>query len=453
MRARMTLTFLAIVLPVVVLGVWGFLAYSDHVTEADNRRLLFEVARDGADQMKYPNWEQRLTNLMATRRIRERGIIMAVFDRDFNIVWHMKDLNPPFPKRGDRSWRIGGTRAGDYFIGTARSWRGVLADRTDFERDVILSAALIVIVLSVGAWLLVGRTLMPIRALARQASEASTDRLQVQLSPPSQDAEVTYLVETMNGLLGRIAETAAAKGRFYAAASHELRTPLQALSAHLEVSLSRERKAPEYEGALAEASRQTQRLVSLVQSLLLLHQLDADTVELKEEMDLGVVCRDALSSLDVLIDTKGLKLEKDLAGECLAKSAASHVQVLIRNVLENAVKYADRAGKVSVVLSNAPRGPVLDVFNECHPADDWDTSRLFEPFYRPDSSRNSRTGGNGLGLAICKAVCDTNGWKISLAREDGGVRTRVEFERRPDATGPRMKAKAAMPRKGRPVLD
>src|SRR5262249_28045507 len=143
-----------------------------------------------------------------------------------------------------------------------------------------------------GVWLLVGRTLQPIRGLARQADAASAASLEVQLKPPSEDAELVELVATFNRLLERLTRPRAARGRFYAAASHELRTPLQALSGHLELALTRPRTSDEYQSVVEEAFGQTRRLMRLVRELLLLNQLHqqastppAEPVDLAETVE------------------------------------------------------------------------------------------------------------------------------------------------------------------------
>src|SRR5207302_7423918 len=143
-----------------------------------------------------------------------------------------------------------------------QSWREIAQGRAVQKLELLLLSLFAVLGVAGGAWLLVGQTLSPIHRLAVQASAASVEKMQVRLKAPSRDAEVVDLVDTLNGLLSRLAETAAVKGRFYAAASHELRTPLQALSGHLEVALSRGRTAEEYETFLQEASKQAGRLTS-----------------------------------------------------------------------------------------------------------------------------------------------------------------------------------------------
>ena len=98
--------------------------------------------------------------------------------------------------------------------------------------------------------------------------------------------------------------------------------------------------------------------------------------------------------------------------------------MLVSNLIENAVKYAPSGGKVTIkaegstlqVINSFPQTPVLDI------------DKLFEPFYRPDESRSGETGGNGLGLAICKSIASANEWSISLKQEETAVVALVRFD-------------------------
>jgi signal transduction histidine kinase len=314
-----------------------------------------------------------------------------------------------------------------------QSWWAVMHEQAALKLGLLLLSLFAVAAVAGGVWLLVGRTLSPIHRLAVQASAASVENLQVRLKAPSRDAEVVDLVDTLNGLLSRLAETAAVKGRFYAAASHELRTPLQALSGHLEVALSRERSAEEYETFLQEAHRQTGRLTSLVKDLLLLHQLDSAPPRPQEPVDLAEVCDGVLSHLVPLIDARELRLKANLSPGVVILAAPTHAEILIRNLVENAAKYAATGGEVTVSLTACDPETRLEVFNECPPVPGWNPEKLFEPFYRPDTARNTRTGGNGLGLAICRAIATANGWTVRLEQEARGVRAVAIFGERPAA--------------------
>jgi signal transduction histidine kinase len=232
------------------------------------------------------------------------------------------------------------------------------------------------------------------------------------LVAPSQDAEIKDLVTTLNDFLTRMEEASAEKGRFYAAASHELRNPLQALAGHLELALSQPRSNGEYEETVQEALVQTQRLTSMMESVLLLHQLQGRMAAGKLAVPVGPVVQEVIGSLGPLIETRELEMSLSLEPGVCVQSVPMHAHVIVRNLIENAVKYAREGGCIRVNLSSTQ----LKIENELSEGVALAADRLFEPFYRQQASRSTKSGGNGLGLAICLAVAKTNGWTLELGQ-------------------------------------
>ena len=264
---------------------------------------------------------------------------------------------------------------------------------------------------ALGAWLIVGRTLGPLRSLSKQADLAHSGRL----VSPSSDFEMTELVDTINNLLDRMEATADAKTQFYAAASHELRTPLQALNGHIETALSKERPVEEYRMALVEAQKQTQRLTRLTHDILLLHQLQAQNLSAEERADVSESVRVALAELGPLLEARSLSLETVLWSEVSVPARQSYCDVCVRNLIEHAVRYATSQGQVSVSL-NKDR---LVVRNDSATEPGTDLEKWFEPFVS--------TSGNGLGLAVCRAAAQANRWTVGLAYTNGQIVATLSF--------------------------
>jgi signal transduction histidine kinase len=357
------------------------------------------------------------------RDLRAEDLTIAVLPR--NDHTGQRQQNGALARRLARQdgWRTTSVRLGRDTVLIGIPWRRTETELR-FHAVLLLSvAAFVVLLAAAGAWVLVGRTLSPIASLSRQADTASVDSLRVRLEEPSDDSEIVGLVATLNGLLARLSETAAAKGRFYSAASHELRTPLQALSGHLELALTADRTNGEYKAAVEEAYKQTRRVISLVRDLLLLYQLEAAApTPTCEPGNLASVCQEVLHQYQPLIERRGLRVEGHLPADAAFFAPPTHMEVLVRNLIENAVRYADQGGEITVDLSPHSGAIALVVFNQFSPKPGWDADRLFEPFGRLDSSRSPKTGGTGLGLAICKAVAHANQWKLTLQQDPDGVR-------------------------------
>lgn len=439
MRTRATVGFVIIIAAIAALSITSLWAFSQRQAEYDNRQLLRGISDKMKAAMQQPDWQARLTALAQQPDVRDKHVVLMVAGRDQGVIWTSEADHPEWPpNRDDQTWRAAPRDIGHGRVVLAgRLQKLVLRDVKTREMDMLIAAGFLLIVVGVGAWLVVGKTLSPIRKLANQAANASVENLDVRLQPPSADIEVVELVDTLNELLERISQTAESKGRFYAAASHELRTPLTALSGHLELALSRERSAEEYKAALEEARAQSKRLKSLVQSLLLLHQLENNAPQDREVADLSAIVRSTLQTFEPLVAQRSLHVDLQLPEEALVSAIPNHAEMLVRNLLENAVKYASEHKHVRVAVHNEGGRTTLEVYDDCETIPNWTPDKAFEAFYRPDAARNAKTGGNGLGLAICRAIARANGWEMQVQPEENGFRVLVRFAALPAEPQPK----------------
>jgi len=430
MRSRMTIWFVVLLIPFLLVTSYFLLTVTRAATENDAQQALDKLKPLAVRAMSSPDWKFGGLERVAVGKSYQDlkvGIMVRNLHRD--IIYRAPMNAPPVdidkkPREERDKYRFSGQTVGDY--------RVVLVElknpSTGTLPKVMFGLSVLVIgAVGGGAWFMVGGVLSPLRKLSKQASQASADHLSVRLESPSKDAEMCDLVDTLNGLLDRVYETAEIKGRFYAAASHELRTPLQALSGHLELASSRKRTAEEYEAVVKESYIQTRRLIALVQGLLFLHQIDSRSNSPKEPVNLSESCENALELMYPLLKSRNLQLNESFAKNIQIEAVQSHAEVLARNLIENAVKYGTEGGEISITLRESEGKILLEVVNDYPEAIKIATDNVFEAFYRDDTSRNSKTGGNGLGLAICRAISAANGWEVELHQESGKIRATVNF--------------------------
>ena len=400
MRMRITLGFVLVMAPFLVLLSHLILVGTGRMRQDETNAVIDRTLKLGAERLRSPNWREGLTELFRQDEVQRQDIGGLVANLDEQVLWR-SDSNPPqWPDPPRNS-----TRAVPYGELTLFVRVPDLPTNLDAEaRGLALHSLAAVCALAIGSWLVVGRTLLPIRSLSRQAAEAGANDARARLVPPSQDLEMRELVTTLNGFLDRAQEASEEKTRFYAAASHELRTPLQALSGHLEVTLGQSRTEAEYQATVQEAYAQTQRLVSLVESILLLHQLQSSDPAVGEPVCLSEEIESQIQSIRPLAEARGLRLCVSVETGIVVTSIPMHVSVLIRNLVENAAKYSNEAGEVKILLQRASGSTMFRIENEVATGS-LDEARLYEPFFRPDASRSGKSGGNGLGLAICRAGC------------------------------------------------
>jgi len=441
MRLRMTVAFTLAVSILLSVGCYSLSSYSRGAVRRQNQAIMQNVYDGIINDIKVGelacNTQKDFAAMVADKRLtldtNKLALVTVAADGTLvhgypvsTTVWPPNQqawqyLSGPIPPSPPSRPNVKRDRAVTVVV--AKEWGQAREQLDESALGLAAFCALITFACGAGAWVLVGHTLAPIGLIARQAEASSTDILSVRLEPPSGDREVVELVNTLNEFLGRLAATTRAKSRFYTAASHELRTPLQALSGHLEVALSRPRSETEYRAALAEAQIQTQSLTSLIQALLVLNQVEMATVRpVEESVNLADLMDRAFGRLAPQIESRGLQVDADLP-DCEVHVPLPHMEMLVRNLSENAVKYARPGGRVSARVVREPAPPVLklELFNDCDIAPTEELDRYFEAFFRPDASRNSATGGNGLGLAICKAVANSNGWELEFLHRPGGV--------------------------------
>lgn len=425
----MTVAFTVCIALLMLLACQLMAWYAGDAAERNAHTLLEATARKVADDLTDDEHRVPLEELPEEEReiLRPDGIVLLVLDSHGDVVEHSPGAFGNRAAYSHSDWRFEGIPFGTHRVLLALPWRNTERALRHQRRMMLLLGLFVTFAASVGAWLLVGRTLSPIAALSRQAQSASADNLSLRLKAPSRDAEIVGLVGTLNGLLERVAVTIAAKSRFHAAASHELRTPLQVLSGQLELALHRERTGDEYRAFIVEADCYTKRLTALTRDLLLLHQLDAAQPAPTTDVDLADICDRVLRQLAARIEERSLEIQVDIPHDARLEAPPTHAEMLTRNLIENAVRYASPASLITVTVRAGEAGTRMRIVNRCETLGDDNPERWFEPFYRPDASRKSETGGAGLGLAICKALADANGWALALWREGNDVCASVVF--------------------------
>src|SRR5579862_1436361 len=201
-RARMTFAFALSIALVMVCACGVLITYARHVAERNADELLRRVAAKVRRELAEDNYTV-MPDLPG--EIREaflsNGVAIVVIGSTGKIINQSQPNVPIWPRHHDDGWRVRAVREGVNTLVFGIPWRRTEHALNSQALTLLLLSLFVVAVASVGAWLLVGRTLSPIDSLVRQADCASVDTLRVTLSAPSQDAEIERLVKTLNQLL------------------------------------------------------------------------------------------------------------------------------------------------------------------------------------------------------------------------------------------------------------
>ena len=204
--------------------------------------------------------------------------------------------------------------------------------------------------------------------------------------------------------------------RFITDASHEIKTPLTAIAASADV-LALEQEGNEW---VETIQQQVQRLSKLVGSLVALSRLDEEQ-PLPEQADFSLsdVIWEIAEPVNSLAAAKGLRFSQQIEDGLTVHGDRNSMGQLVSILLENALKYTSPGGEIRLTAARAHRDIIMEVYNTCHLEDTAHLDRLFDRFYRPDESRSSGTGGNGIGLSIARAIAEAHRGSITARSESG----------------------------------
>ena len=214
-----------------------------------------------------------------------------------------------------------------------------------------------------------------------------------------------------------MAESYEKQKRFITDAGHEIKTPLTIIDADAEV-LSMD--LPENNEWIEDIRAQTRRLTGLTNDLIFLSKMDEERPQLQNiDFPFSDVAAEAAASFRSRAVKENKTFQVDIQPMITLCGDEKALRQLVNILVDNALKYSPEGGSISLILKTAGKNAALVVTNTCESIPEGDLNDLFDRFYRADRSRNSSTGGHGLGLSIAQAVVNAHRGKISVSAPDG----------------------------------
>ena len=289
----------------------------------------------------------------------------------------------------------------------------------------------VLIVAGIGGWVLVGRTLLPIGRIVTEAERLDAATLPEALLPDAAetDSEIGHLVATLNRMTTRLRDSfegqrrfAEAQQRFAADASHELRTPLTILRGEMELALARPRDAAAYRATLASAVEEVDRMSRIVEGLGFLARSAAGQIEMARgtvSVNVSDLCHAVAADFAARAAAKdvALRVAPEHQKGVVVRGDAVQLGQLLRNLLDNALKYTPPGGQVSVSASAQAPSALVTVTDTGAGIAAADLPHVFDRFWRADQARASE--GSGLGLAICRQIAAAHGGTLIADSEPG----------------------------------
>lgn len=259
----------------------------------------------------------------------------------------------------------------------------------------------------------------PIEKMAENLSEPGVEVAYKELAP---------FMETIRGQHEDILKSAQMRQEFTANVSHELKTPLAAISGYAELiehGMADKETAARFAG---EIHKNAARLLSLINDIIQLSQLDGGTKRIEySDLDLYDLAQECVDMLAMNAQKQSVTM-RVTGRRSMVFADRQLMEELVYNLCDNAIRYNNRGGSVTVTVDQENGHTFLMVEDTGIGISRENQERVFERFYRVDKSRSKATGGTGLGLAIVKHIVSQHGAKLSLESEEGkGTAIRVDF--------------------------
>jgi heavy metal sensor kinase len=313
-----------------------------------------------------------------------------------------------------------------YFVAVAASLSNVRSIQRRLLVTLLLSIPIAILLALVGGAVLANRAIEPLNRMTATAHRISADHLEERIELAGGDVELQRLADAFNEMLARLDQSFKQIRQFTADASHELRTPVAILMGETELAVNDLLDYEECKAALSSRREELQRMAQIVDDLLALSQFDyGEKVLQLKPLDFSDLLIEVCEQQRNQAKSKGVTLELTESVPAEIKGDSSRLRQMVRNVLDNAIKYTPAGGRVSIELDE-PDGKAfrLRVSDTGIGIPEAALPHIFDRFYRVDQARTREEGGSGLGLSIVKQIVEAHGGNVSV-QSDIGIGTIV----------------------------
>jgi heavy metal sensor kinase len=266
-----------------------------------------------------------------------------------------------------------------------------------------------------GGWWLMRKTLAPVAGLTHAAERITAQNLSERLPRTNSGDELDRLTEVFNSMLARLDDSFNRIREFTLHASHELKTPLTVLCGEIETALRDESRSPVERDRLVSQLDELRRMARIVDGLTLLAKADAGQVTLKfEPVRLDELVRDNFADAQILAEPQHIQVELAACEEISVRGDRHRLRQLLLNLADNAVKYNQPQGRVTMSLRRANGAAEFTIANTGAGIPPEVLPRVFDRFYRGDPAHSQTVDGCGLGLSISKWIVAAHNGTIKI---------------------------------------
>ncbi len=342
-------------------------------------------------EIHYKTSNLRQTRLMFNSKLTEGSYFST-------IVLNQKIRQGQFPIKVHTNKTIG-----YIIVAVSRSESAIVL--SNLKTFLIIAFPLIILVLFLTSYLSASAGISPVNDLVKAADQINESDINQRLPIPQRKDEIYNLAITINSLLERIEQSFNRERQFTGDASHELRTPLTSIKGNLEVLIRKVREPVYYQDKINEVLMDVERLNLLIDQLLQLSRIESGLIPLKMmNVNLSTLFNQSFEKWKIEFAKKNLNFINLIPKHLQILTDQNLFQIIIDNIFSNAIKFHEGNGALTIDWQNESNkltitgdGPGVEVH---------DIEKIFNRFYRVDSSRNQIIKGSGLGLSIVKKLCD-----------------------------------------------
>lgn len=286
-----------------------------------------------------------------------------------------------------------------------------------FSFWLLLIAPLALLSSTLGGYWLSGRALEPVRGIIEEVHAIGEHSLSMRLQVPMTGDDIQLLSETLNSMLARVESAFRQVRELTANASHELRTPVSIIRTSAEIALLNARPTVEsHRQALLQICAEAEKNTHLLDHMLMLARTDSGAQTLRfASVSLPMSIRQPLAACQHLADVKNIEIVCEEEEGVYVWADAAHLNRLWLLLLDNAIKYTPRGGRIIVrVHSDATGAPVFELSDTGIGIRLEDIPNIFDRFFRAENARHAADVGSGLGLTIAKWIADVHQASFSV---------------------------------------
>lgn len=450
-RFKITFWFTAALVIVVLFSYFIVFSVSNQIIQKTIRDSLIETVEHNVDEIEYYSsiddvdlgndvdhfveYEGGFLEVDDDFLDEVNEVYTALYREDNMLIYgenpisrHVSDLK--FVDSRIQSRKVGGTL---YYIfdrkltaeGLEGLWlRGIVSETqgatqmSSIMRISLILLPAVVLLASIGGYLLARRMLYPIQKISETANQIGKEnnlKKRIELGPGKD--ELHQLADSFNDMFDKLDRAFAAERQFTSDASHELRTPMAVINAQCEYSLEQSRSPEEYQEALLVIQRQGKKMNRLISDMLDFTRLEAGTERYaREAFDLAELVSSLCADM-ALIRENNIELQWETEEHVPFNGNRELLSRLLTNLVSNAYRYGRENGHILVQLKKDPQHVLLTVSDDGVGIEKEEQPKIFQRFYQSDRSRSG--AGLGLGLPMAYEIARFHGGEIRVESAPG----------------------------------